>query len=366
MQDASKLEEALLGVKPPVPPRRSESFIEHVAKSAKKRIAPFNAAFFSTEATVGTRLTYVLLLIVGLTYTTISFLAPLLVALHPSCDPETHPAKGREHLNPDYEFDPCWRVPRLSLLGMSPWDADMNVRVVMSLACGSLIGFERRRADRAAGIRTMALVCLGACVFTIASSFAFIAGPMAWDASRVSAAIPSGVGFLGAASIWKGTRPADPNDSTSTAVPEVHGLTTATSVWLSSAVGILVGGQLYAPAIFSTAISIVYLRFAPRLRGRDDSKAGAAAEAPKEGLPPSPLKRPSRTPARAAAARGAPTAAPDLVSVKQPLVHPTALAEPDSAGSTSAEASPNTTPSATRRPDGTEIPMCNSQTTLHM
>ena len=74
----------------------------------------------------------------------------------------------------------------------------------MSIVMGSIIGFERRRADRPAGIRTMAMVCLGSCVFTIDSMFAFVDGTMGWDSSRVSAAIPSGVGFLGAASIWKG------------------------------------------------------------------------------------------------------------------------------------------------------------------
>lgn len=56
----------------------------------------------------------------------------------------------------------------------------------------------------------------------------------------------------------------------------MHGLTTATSVWLSSAVGILVGGALYTPALFTTATSVVYLRFAPRLRrGTSDSPPGA-------------------------------------------------------------------------------------------
>eukprot|EP00967_Tisochrysis_lutea_P089754 scaffold127957_cov29-Tisochrysis_lutea.AAC.3 len=59
---------------------------------------------------------------------------------------------------------------------------------------------------------------------------------MSWDASRVAAAVPSGVGFLGAASIWKGT------SADGTGRPEVHGLTTATSVWLAAAVGILNGG----------------------------------------------------------------------------------------------------------------------------
>ena len=46
----------------------------------------------------------------------------------------------------------------------------------------------------------------GSCVFTLGSMYGFLDGTMGWDASRVSAAIPSGVGFLGAASIWKGTK----------------------------------------------------------------------------------------------------------------------------------------------------------------
>jgi uncharacterized membrane protein YhiD involved in acid resistance len=46
---------------------------------------------------------------------------------------------------------------------------------------------------------------MGACLFTLSSQYAFLEGPMNWDASRVSAAIPSGVGFLGAGLIWKTT-----------------------------------------------------------------------------------------------------------------------------------------------------------------
>lgn len=56
---------------------------------------------------------------------------------------------------------------------------------------------------RTIGIRTMSLVAIGACLFTITSMFSFQDGPMTWDASRVAAAIPSGVGFLGAGLIWK-------------------------------------------------------------------------------------------------------------------------------------------------------------------
>ena len=115
---------------------------------------------------------------------------------------------------------------------------------------------------------------------------------MAWDSSRVSAAIPSGVGFLGAASIWKST-PGPAGGSH--AAPEVHGLTTATAVWLSAGVGIMCGGALYVPAFFACAVAIVYLRFAPRSGGAhhenlspshsaDPIIAGSVDALPRRGL----------------------------------------------------------------------------------
>jgi hypothetical protein len=55
---------------------------------------------------------------------------------------------------------------------------------VIAAFLGGLIGWERRSADRPAGIRTMSLVSLGACLFSICSAFAFIQGPMNWDGSR--------------------------------------------------------------------------------------------------------------------------------------------------------------------------------------
>ena len=84
-------------------------------------------------------------------------------------------------------------------------------------------------ADRPAGIRTMALVSLGSCLFTINSTFGFIDGPMSWDSSRVAAAIPSGVGFLGAGLIFK---EADKDNITGDTTHVVHGLTTAASLWI--------------------------------------------------------------------------------------------------------------------------------------
>ena len=117
-----------------------------------------------------------------------------------------------------------------------------------------------------AGIRTMSLVSLGSCLFTINSSFAFLNGPMGWDASRVAAAIPSGVGFLGAGLIFKKEEKNDTGDSNHV----VHGLTTAASVWLSAAVGIACGGDLFMPASFCVAIMLLLLRFGPRQHEETD------------------------------------------------------------------------------------------------
>lgn len=90
------------------------------------------------------------------------------------------------------------------LLGLTPLECSLCRRLLLSVVLGMMIGFERRRPDRPAGVRTMSLVSLGSCIFTIDSMFAFSSSPDSWDSSRVAAAIPSGVGFLGASWPWSG------------------------------------------------------------------------------------------------------------------------------------------------------------------
>jgi uncharacterized membrane protein YhiD involved in acid resistance len=90
---------------------------------------------------------------------------------------------------------------------------------------------------------------------------------MGWDASRVTAALPSGVGFLGASLIWKGTVNIDSQE-----MQQVHGLTTAASVWLSAAIGVGAGGALYFVSIYSTILILLVLRFGPKLYLQEDSQ----------------------------------------------------------------------------------------------
>ncbi len=126
----------------------------------------------------------------------LSILQPFLFDI---CDEKNGGAALHKNFeNPNYDQRLCTRTRAPSLLYLTPEECSFGRRIVISALLGGLIGWERRNADRPAGIRTMSLVSLGACLFSICSAFAFIEGPMNWDGSRVAAAIPSGVGFLGA------------------------------------------------------------------------------------------------------------------------------------------------------------------------
>jgi putative Mg2+ transporter-C (MgtC) family protein len=174
------------------------------------------------------------------------------------------PGPALEFEKPAYDGTRCPHIRHVILMGLTTEECSFGRRLVASVIMGGIVGWERRQADRPAGIRTMSLVSLGSCLFTITSAFAFVNSPMNWDASRISAAIPSGVGFLGAGLIFK------KEDHGNSMV--VHGLTTAASVWLSAAVGIACGGELYFAASFGVAIMMLLLRFGPRSAEHNDDE----------------------------------------------------------------------------------------------
>jgi len=97
--------------------------------------------------------------------------------------------------------------------------------VLVSIVCGSIVGAERERADKPAGLRTLALICLGSTVFTLMSIDPAFG---ALDRSRIAAQIVTGVGFLGAGAILRERG-------------SIIGLTTAASIWVIAAVGMVVG-----------------------------------------------------------------------------------------------------------------------------
>jgi putative Mg2+ transporter-C (MgtC) family protein len=124
------------------------------------------------------------------------------------------------------------------------------LRLVIATVLGSIVGLERERLDRAAGLRTHALVGLGAALFMLVSAFGFTdimhAPQVSLDPSRVAAQVVSGIGFLGAGTIILRRE-------------IVRGLTTAASVWAVAAVGLAVGGGLYLAAASATLLALTIL-----------------------------------------------------------------------------------------------------------
>lgn len=114
------------------------------------------------------------------------------------------------------------------------------------------------------------MLCL-VCCFGRRRDWLYFSSHSSWKGHNVStyiikaAAVPSGVGFLGAGLIWKGstssTREVHGKVVTNSS-QEVHGLTTAASVWLSAAVGVAVGGgkRLYIVSVYGVALVILILR----------------------------------------------------------------------------------------------------------
>jgi putative Mg2+ transporter-C (MgtC) family protein len=110
------------------------------------------------------------------------------------------------------------------------------LRVLVAAFLGALLGWERQRAGKAAGLRTHMLVALGAALFVL---FPAEAGMAIGDLSRVIQGVATGIGFLGAGTILKRAES-----------EHIEGLTTAASIWLTGAIGMSVGaGQLWLPAL---------------------------------------------------------------------------------------------------------------------
>jgi putative Mg2+ transporter-C (MgtC) family protein len=128
------------------------------------------------------------------------------------------------------------------------------IRLLAATVLGAIIGAQRERAGKPAGLRTHMLVTTGTAVFVLACSGV----GMSQDAlSRVIQGIVTGLGFIGAGSILKleGQR-------------DVQGLTTAAGVWMTAAVGVAVGLGSLGVALLSTVFTLLILSLAKRFEPR--------------------------------------------------------------------------------------------------
>lgn len=119
-------------------------------------------------------------------------------------------------------------------------DAEMY-RLVLALAIGAVIGAEREYRSKSAGLRTMIMVSVSSCLFTMLSIKIGVDNP-----DRLAANILTGLGFLGAGVIFKEEN-------------RISGITTATTIWMTAALGMAVGAGYEMLSVFSAVIVMMVL-----------------------------------------------------------------------------------------------------------
>jgi len=140
---------------------------------------------------------------------------------------------------------PAWAGDLHELTG-EPWAG--LLALAGAVVCGAMIGVERQRKHKPAGLRTILLICLGSTVFTLASR---IAGQMGGDPGRIASQIVPGIGFLGAGAILREHG-------------SIVGLTTAATIWAIASIGVLLGlGYVVAGVALS---GVLYLTLSAVIR----------------------------------------------------------------------------------------------------
>lgn len=134
---------------------------------------------------------------------------------------------------------------------ISGWQyLDFVIRIFVACLCGAVIGYERSRRSKSAGIRTHIIVCCAACLMMIVSKYGFmdltmpagdvLNGTRGADPARIAAQVVSGISFIGAGVIFK-------HGST------VKGLTTAAGIWATAGIGLAIGAGMYVVGLVSVA-----------------------------------------------------------------------------------------------------------------
>jgi len=122
------------------------------------------------------------------------------------------------------------------------YDIEILLRLVLAAIAGGIVGFERKKVHKPAGLRTHMLVGMGAALFVLVS-IETIPGQI----GRVISGIATGIGFLGAGTIFR-------------AKDQVKGLTTAASIWTVAAIGLVIGVGEYILAAVATVLVIIILQ----------------------------------------------------------------------------------------------------------
>lgn len=124
--------------------------------------------------------------------------------------------------------------------------SSMVLRIFLSILLGGIVGMERGMKNRAAGLRTYMLVCLGACVVMFTNQYVYQAFGVG-DPVRMGAQVINGIGFLGAGTIIVTSR------------NQIKGLTTAAGLWTSACIGLAIGIGMYEAAIIGSVCIFLIL-----------------------------------------------------------------------------------------------------------
>jgi len=152
-------------------------------------------------------------------------------------------------------WDRYWSLPILEV------NLLIFANLLGALLLGLIVGYERAYHSRAAGMRTYGIVCMASCALTVFSGYPGFWWGMAnsvhlpIDPTRVVQGVVTGIGFLGAGVIMR--------DGMS-----ISGLTTAASIWASSAIGVLVGVGFYTAAILLTLLSASLMMWGSKVEAR--------------------------------------------------------------------------------------------------
>lgn len=130
------------------------------------------------------------------------------------------------------------------------------IRLITAVALGSIVGYEREKAGKAAGLRTHMLVSLGTCLFILACAGS---GMDSDGLSRLIQGIVTGIGFLGAGTILKINEERN-----------IQGLTTAAGIWMTAAIGVAVGLGELGMAFLGAILTVVVLAFLGKIEYRSE------------------------------------------------------------------------------------------------
>ena len=143
-------------------------------------------------------------------------------------------------------------------------DVDTAIRLILSIVLGGIVGYERQASNKAAGLRTHVLVCMGSCMIMILSVNVYytVEGQTNADPARLAAQVIPGVGFLGAGTILREGF-------------SIKGLTTAASLWATACMGLCAGAGFYAAALTCAAAVFITLTIFEVLQQRMLGKKGS-------------------------------------------------------------------------------------------